>query len=270
MRETEGRTAGPLIAALALVTAAACRCAPAYADAGPPFLTNDPGTPGAGNWEINLASMQTVERGLASYQVPQIDANLGIGARLQLTAEIPYVRQMQDGAPTASGWSNALLGAKWRFLDQGEAGWQLSSFPQFELKGSGAAQRAGLAVDGPRLLLPLEAAHALGRYSLNFEAGYYAAWNGPAERILGIVVGRPLSPRLELDAEVYQDHLMGTTPQVTTLDLGGRYRLSDAFVLLFMAGRGVSGDGPGQVEYVGYFGVQILLSDWGRALAHGS
>ena len=33
--------------------------APSRADAGPPYLTNDPGTPGNGNWEINLAAMPT-------------------------------------------------------------------------------------------------------------------------------------------------------------------------------------------------------------------
>ena len=38
-----------------LVAAAGPRLA--RADAGPPFLTNDPGTPGNGNWEINIAAM---------------------------------------------------------------------------------------------------------------------------------------------------------------------------------------------------------------------
>jgi len=53
--------------------------------AGPPFLTNDPGTPGNANWEINLASMQTLVCGMSSYQVPQIDVNFGVGDRIQLT-----------------------------------------------------------------------------------------------------------------------------------------------------------------------------------------
>lgn len=42
----------------------------ALAQAGPPFLTNDPGTPGSAHWEINLGSMQTLTRAGASYQVP--------------------------------------------------------------------------------------------------------------------------------------------------------------------------------------------------------
>ena len=78
---------------------AALLCAPiaVHAQAGPPFLTNDPGTPGNANWEINIAGAQTISRSVASYQVPQIDLNYGIGDRVQLTYEVPYVVQTADG-----------------------------------------------------------------------------------------------------------------------------------------------------------------------------
>src|SRR5580693_9919991 len=94
----------------------------AGAQAGPPFLTNDPGTPGNANWEINLGSMQTIARGSSAYQVPQIDLNFGVGDRIQLTYEIPYVFQESSGQSGATGWGNAYPGIKWRFLDQGEEG----------------------------------------------------------------------------------------------------------------------------------------------------
>ena len=101
-----------------------------YAQGGPPFLTNDPGTPGNANWEINLAAAQAITRAAGSYQTPQIDLNYGLGDRIQLTYEIPYVVQKSDGEPSQSGWSNGYPGVKWRFLDQGHEGWQLSIFPQ--------------------------------------------------------------------------------------------------------------------------------------------
>jgi hypothetical protein len=47
----------------------------AAADAGPPFITNDPGTPGNGNWEINIAAMQTAVPGESVRQLPQLDVN---------------------------------------------------------------------------------------------------------------------------------------------------------------------------------------------------
>jgi hypothetical protein len=256
------------IAATAWLLAAALLLIPsgAQGDAGPPYLTNDPGTPGNGNWEINLASMPTFEHGQASYQIPQIDINFGLGERLQLSYEIPYVVQTSSGGQRESGWSNASTGVKWRFFDQGEGGWQLSTFPQLQTAGSAAAQRKGIAMEGPRLLLPLEIARSVGPFTLNFEAGYYRPWHGPEERILGVVAGRSVTPRLELDAEIYDDHVLGSA-SVTTFDVGGRYNLHRAFILLFMAGRSLGGNPSGQVQFVGFLGVQILLSNYGRTLS---
>src|SRR3984957_417323 len=87
-------------------------CLPAVtqAQAGPPFLTNDPGTPGNANWEINLGSMQTIARGVSSYQTPQIDLNFGVGDRVQLTYEVPYILQTSTGQPLESGWGNGFPG----------------------------------------------------------------------------------------------------------------------------------------------------------------
>ena len=115
---------GPrLLGAAALACAALCVSQAVRADAGPPYLTNDPGTPGNGNWEINIGSMQTLEHAVASYQLPQIDLNFGLGERIQLTYEIPYVLQTREGAPSASAWGNAYPGLKWRFYDEGEDIW---------------------------------------------------------------------------------------------------------------------------------------------------
>jgi hypothetical protein len=198
------------------------------AQAGPPFLTNDPGTPGNANWEINLGSMQSIVRGASTYQVPQIDLNAGVGDRIQLTYQVPYIVQTGTDRRTQSGWGNGYTGIKWRFLDQGEDGWHMSIFPQVETAAS---------------LL---------------EAGYYIAGHGPSERILGLVIGRPVTDSLELDAEIYDDHVFAAVPRSTTLDFGGRYRLRRDVLALFMAGRSVVGTGDGQPEFIGYLAIQLL------------
>jgi hypothetical protein len=238
----------------------------ARGQAGPPFLTNDPGTPGSADWEINLGSMQTIARGVASYQIPQIDLNFGVGDRIQLTYEVPYVLQSSAGQPLQSGWGNGFPGLKWRFLDEGEDGWQMSTFPQMETAGSELARKKGIAVPGPRYLLPLEVSKKMGPLDVDFEAGYYVAGHGPKERIFGLVVGRPVSERLELDAEIYDDRAYDAGPHATTLDLGGRYKLHRGIIALFMAGRSINGFADGQPQFVGYIGVQILLSNYGRTL----
>ncbi|MGC1389308.1 MAG: hypothetical protein WA807_14955 [Steroidobacteraceae bacterium] len=239
----------------------------ARAQAGPPFLTNDPGTPGNANWEINLASMQSIAHGVSSYQVPQIDLNYGLGERFQLTYEIPYVLQDRSGQPMQSGWSNGYPGVKWRFLDQGEDGWHLSTFPQVEIAGPPHARQVEIAAPAPRYLVPLEVAKKIGVFHVDFEAGYYFRGRGPKERILGLVAGRPVTERLELDAEFYDDRPYEATPYSTTLDVGGRFKLQPGVIALFMAGRSINGLSEGQPEFFGYFGVQILLSNYGRMLS---
>ncbi len=250
----------------ALMTLLACSSW-SHAQGGPPYLTNDPGTPGNGNWEINLASMQTLARGVATYQVPQIDLNFGLGERIQLTYQVPYVLQTSTHAPLQSGWSNAYPGIKWRFLDQGEAGWQISTFPQYETAGAAHARSIDIAAPGPRFFLPVEVARKVGPVDVDVdvEAGYYFPGHGPRERILGLAVGRAVTDRLEFDAEIYDDRAFGAPPQSTTVDVGARYKLRPGIIALFMAGRSISGFGQGQAEFMGYVGVQLLLKDYGRA-----
>jgi len=232
-------------------------------------LTNDPGTPGPGNWEINIASAQTVVRGQADYQSPQLDINLGLGDRIQLTWEGAYVVQTSAGQPAQTAWTNAQSGVKWRFFDQGEGGWQISTFPQIQTAASMAARLKGIAGNGPRFYLPVEIVKRVGPLDLNFEAGYFFPWSGPQERTIGFVAGHTFKRQgLELDAEIYNDWAMHALPHNTTWDFGGRYKLHDGFVLLFMAGRSFGSNSSGQPEYLGYFGIQVLLSKFGRTLTH--
>jgi hypothetical protein len=233
------------------------------AQAGPPFFSNDPGTPGNTNWEINLAASPIVNRAGASYQLPQIDLNYGLGERIQLTYEVPYVVTGGNDQPQHSGWGNGFPGVKWRFLDQGEDGWQASIFPQIETGGSLRSQQNGISEPGPRFLLPLEVTKKIGELNVDFEVGQYFPRRGDYERILGLVAGRSVTPRLELDLEIYDDRPSGAAPRQTTVDVGGRFKLRPGLIALFMAGRSVQADSTGATEFVGYFGVQILLSHYG-------
>src|SRR6202012_3328669 len=140
--------------------------------------------------------------------------------------EIPYVIQTSPGQPRQTGWSNAFPGLKWRFYDEGEGGWQLSLFPQMEANAPTSSLQKGIAGLGSRLLLPFEATKRLGPVDVDFEAGYYLPKQGESERILGLVVGRSMTERFDLGVELYNDRATGGSPNETTLDLGGRYKLS--------------------------------------------
>jgi hypothetical protein len=236
------------------------------AQGGPPFLTNDPGTPGNGNWEINIGVMPVLRHDVNQYQLPQLDINFGLGDRIQLTAEIPYILQTSPTLASTTGWSNAFTGVKWRFFQDDKSGWQISTFPQFQSTGPPRSVKNGVAEGASRFFLPIEITKSFSKIDLNFEAGYFFAWNSHPERILGFAAGSQLTPRFELDGEVYNDYVMGALPHDTTFDVGGRYRLGNAFILLFMAGRSFSSNSSGQPNFLGYLGVQILLKNYGKHL----
>jgi len=44
------------------------------------------------------------------------------------------------------------------------------------------------------------------------------------------------------------------------LELGARYKIHPSLILLLMAGRSLESDSPNQSYFVGYFGLQFLLS----------
>src|SRR5437867_1302759 len=107
------------------------------AQGGPPLLTDDPETPGNRHWEINLAMTLSQTRERRLFGAPLLDVNYGLGERLQLKAEVPWlVLQDRHGAPTQSGIGSTNLGLKWRFIDPAKRGFSMSIYPQFVFRTS--------------------------------------------------------------------------------------------------------------------------------------
>jgi hypothetical protein len=237
----------------------------AKAQGSPPLLTNDPGTPGTKNWEINLGVMPTLRQGEHEFQLPQLDFNYGVGRTIQLTFEVPYLLQTVPGPPTLHAWSNAFPGVKWRFIDD-KHGWNVSVFPQFELSGPARATKLGLAQNGTRALLPLEVQRKFGPLELDVEVGYFLPIHGHEERIIGFSAGYTFTKKLEVMGEVYNDRAMGDLPHDTTWDFGGRYGFHRGLIFLFMAGRSFSDNASGQPNFLAYIGIQVLLEKNGLAL----
>src|SRR5580693_10337693 len=61
----------------------------AHAQAGPPFRTDDPETPGNKHWEINFSWLADRNPQEGSYSIPDFDVNYGLGDRIQLKYELP-------------------------------------------------------------------------------------------------------------------------------------------------------------------------------------
>src|SRR5437879_5478288 len=89
----------------------------ALAQGGPPLITDDPDTPGPGYWEINIATLVDKTRSQRRVEVPRVDVNFGVGRRVQLKFEMPWVALRKE-SHTETGLGNATVGVKWRFIGQ--------------------------------------------------------------------------------------------------------------------------------------------------------
>jgi hypothetical protein len=231
----------------------------ARAQGGPPYYTNDPGTPGNKDWEINLGYMPFLYTDQSVSHTPDVDINFGLGDRIQLTYENAWLRVQPPSERTRYGLGQDQIGVKWRFYDTGEAGMAISVFPQLSLNNPNHSVQRDITPPGASLILPVEFSKKVGPVDVNLEAGYNLVHLGPDGWLSGLVIGHEFTKALEMDAEVYTTGTFRPLYAQTTIEMGGRYQMHKSFILLFMAGRSVEPARNNQPYFVGYFGVQMLL-----------
>jgi hypothetical protein len=230
----------------------------AGAQGGPPMLTDDPGTPGDGHWEINIATLSDHSGDTWTYALPMLDLNYGAGDRLQLKFELPWAIEHVDGHSRRSGAGNSLAGVKWRFYDAGEDGWQVSTYPQvrtrFPVSGS------PLADGGVAYLLPLEVQRKFADWGVNLEFGRWLRPPGEGDSwINGVAIGRDLSKNLELIGELHNEADVHSGRSALTLNFGARWRLSEHYTLLVSAGTDLHNSLEEESALLTYLGLQVNL-----------
>jgi hypothetical protein len=250
----------------------------AHAQGGPPFITDDPGTPGNRHWEINFGWIGDHNPGHAGYQLPDIDINYGWGDRIQLKYELPLAAATDANNTTRAELGESLLGVKWRPYEHHTPGqpksdenmtFSLGTYPQVSINNPTSAVRRGVVDPGPQYYLPMEATTKLGPIDFNGEIGRWIGNRDVPDRWgRGLIAGHEFSERLELYGEIYdlQDiNRIGTAPKQRelTLDVGGRQTLDRAghIRLLFIGGRGIQAVTRQNSEpnWIAYVGVQFLL-----------
>jgi hypothetical protein len=230
-----------------------------FAQGGPPYYTNDPGTPGNFQWEINLGYMPFLYDKQSITHTPDVDINFGLGDRIQLTFENAWLRVDNLPGPPKYGLGQDQLGVKWRFYDNKDSGLAISLFPQVSLNNPNKSVNRGITPRGASLILPVEFSKKLGPIDINWEAGYNLVHLGSDGWLAGVVVGHDMTKNLEMDAEFYGVGAFHPSNDSTTLGIGARYKIHPPFILLLMAGRSVEAARNGQPYFVGYFGMQFLL-----------
>jgi hypothetical protein len=250
----------------------------AHAQGGPPFITDDPGTPGNKHWEINFGWIADHNPGLAMYEVPDIDMNYGWGDRIQLKYELPAAAATDEHNTTRAGLGESLLGVKWRYFEHHTAGepksdenmdFSLGTYPQASINNPTSAVRRGIVENGPQYYLPIEATAKWGPIDFNGEVGrWFGNRHIPSRWGRGLIAGHEFSDRFELYSEIYDlqdvNRIDGVPKQrELTADLGGRQTLDKKghIRLLFMGGRAIQAVTRQNSEpnWIAYLGVQLLL-----------
>ncbi len=242
----------------ALILAVVLPAAPVWASGGPPMITDDPGTPGDGHWEINVAELSNHVAGATTYQLPLVDLNYGVGDRIQLKLEMPWLMENQSGT-RLSGAGDGLAGVKWRFYDEGEKGWQISTYPQVEFGFPRSnATRNGMIDGGTSYLLPAEFVYGFDDFDINVELG---RWFRPAQQedtwTAGLVLSHEVRKGFELIAELHDEVAMHQPQSELILNFGARWNLSERYTLLLSAGRDIHNTFGAKNTLLTYLGLQM-------------
>jgi hypothetical protein len=224
----------------------------APAVAGPPYQTDDPEPTELRHWEIY--NFLTFDGHGGDYDgAAGFDLNYGAARGLQLTATLPLAFERTRPGTAHLGAGDLELGAKYRFIDDQEGGWQAAVFPRV-IMPTAAHDLGGRHA---RLLLPLWVQKDLGSTSV-FGGGGFEINPGSGNRDFwqaGIAVTHDFSTSTALGAEVAwqsRDTQDGTSS--TGVNVGLIQKLGGPYSLLLAAGPIFSG---GEASYHGYAALSL-------------
>ena len=238
------------------VIAAATLLLSVAAHAGPPYATDDPEPVEYRHWEFYLATQHERAPDGSSGTAPHVEVNYGLVPDLQLHLIVPFAYARPSGGPTTYGAGDVELGAKLRFVQEGERVPMVGTFPQLELPAGSAAR--GLGTGHLHAFVPLWLQKSAGPWTTYGGGGY---WLNPGAGnrnfwYVGWQVQRRLSARATVGAEAFHtgaDRVGGRGNlrfnAGLVLDLTPRHHL------LFSAGRSIAGESLFQ----GYLAYQLTL-----------
>jgi hypothetical protein len=236
----------------------ACLPAPALAQGGPPLITDDPDTPGPGYWEINIAALMEKTHSQRRVEVPRVDLNYGVGRRIQLKCEMPWVVLQDAVQHTETGPGNATLGVKWRFIGQEGKRLAWSIYPQLDVSTLQSSETKGIQKEGRQFLMPTEITLEVFRLEINGEVGRNFVEHGPGSWIFGLSTEGHVLPRLELLAELHGERVTDAATGLIIVG-GGRFKLTSTMIVLMALGRTVRNLPDEGSRTYAYAGLQLNL-----------
>lgn len=221
--------------------------------AGPPFLTDDPEPVDFKHWEAYLFSIVDAMRKQTDLMGPAFEFNVGALPNLQLHIIIPMAYVSPADAPSAYGFGDIEFGVKYRFIQETDHWPMVGIFPMFEIPTGDAGR--GLGNGQAWWRLPLWLQKSWGSWTTYGGAGYVI---NPAPRqqnywFGGWLLQRDLSERLTLGGEIFaQGKSSDDIRSFAVLNLGGFFKITPNFQLLFSGGRSFAG-GRNTIGYLGLY-----------------
>jgi len=244
VNKTRRSAASSLAAALLLF-------APAFAQAGPPYVTDDPEPVELHHWEAYLATLAAFGADGFLGPVPLVEVNYGAAANLQLHLVMPFVLSAGGGGASHYGPGDLELGAKYRFVDEEQAGVQVGLFPIVTLP-TGSSEK-GLGAGSTTAILPIWLQKSFGPWTSYGGAGYRIR-PGPDGWYLGWLLQRRVGP-VAIGAEVFHEtDTERTLAGDSGFTVGAVANLSERHHLLVSFG-----GGPGSQLLHAYLGWQVTF-----------
>ncbi|MEN3370615.1 MAG: hypothetical protein V7609_2758 [Verrucomicrobiota bacterium] len=222
------------------------------------MITDDPGTPGNGHWENNLAIAFEHRPNETSLDLPSIDLNYGWGDHIQLTLQTSAVILKRHGHGAIGGVGGTEAAVKWRFIDRETSGVAMSTFPRIIFNVQSSSARRGLADDGTRFQFPVQIMRRFGRIDLDFEFGPLFSTVGRSEWLYGIVGAAPVTRTTLLMVELHGTSRTSFKRDVLIVNVGVRQTLSQKCNLIASLGHEVRAPQGESLALIGYCGLQLL------------
>ncbi|HZX90900.1 MAG TPA: transporter [Rudaea sp.] len=230
----------------------------------PPMQSEDTDTPGPHNWEVNFLLNAQLAGSERRIEVPTLDLNYGVGDRIQLSYEVPYVfaRQEQSDAGggarviEANGVGDSSFGFKYRFYDDEDSGLSLAIAPHLEFKTPGGNR--DVSEHTTELAVPLVMTREFEHASVTANAGVELT-SDTQRYFASFGAGRRISEHVALLAEVVGTDLNAADEQRVLLNLGARWKISEKDSLSAALGRDIHAGGDQREQTYFTFAYQKLF-----------
>lgn len=218
---------------------------------GPPMITDDPGTPDIGAWEINFSINTELNKFEKEFEAPLLDINYGFNERTQLKLEFPWLFTKNVPDDYQNRFGDIKLGIKYRFFDEEKSGFSLSLYPQITFTTESDTKN--------EYMLPLQIEKSFGKVVLGMDLRYEFIEGNNDVIQNGFLLGVGLSENLNVMSEfVYWGNANKFDSVEGVLNFGLKYHINDLFSFMTSMGTGIiSPDKDSRINFISFVGLQM-------------